>query len=419
MPIKTVLSFLLLYIILIAGKGNSQPNNSLNWKSKVLEEALKAQPIRWGNNPNVDTEYTEYWVLYSGKALNYLALVAFYDNENKYPEAAEKVVEQLRYVISGAKEPCCRGVIAGWADNALAQSLALAKHTKSVWTKLNKAEKAKLDLLMEALAIAGNYCQNSQNNVSRGLYQAFNWRKGWNPNHQEGYVGVMIAAHIYFGGADKVNQIFENFSYDEYMQRFEEVGFKNIADCWSATGKELMEKGGTDSGGGTTKGVKIPFRYSSLAGFGELNYEPYLLYRDLATRMFKFEVTSSECDGEAYIADESTSPWQGKPGMCYEFRTQDASGCRSSASYCYEGWMNHILTFATMQAFDQLPDKNDSHFKDIKQKMETGTSDLFYKLEHGYRARKNGKHTIDKKENLNRLGVVFLEDLYNVIKVQL
>jgi hypothetical protein len=400
--------------------GNSQikknTGSRFNWSPIVLNEALQAQPIRWENSPNVNTEYTGYWVLYSGKALNYLAIVAYYDKENNYPEAAAKVVEQLQYVVSGGKEPACRGVIAGWADNALAQSLALAKHTEAVWSKLNDAERNKLDLLMEALAIAGNYCQNSQNNVHRGLYQAFNWRKGWNPNHQEGYVGVMVAAHIYFDGADAVNQIFENFSFDEYMDRFAAAGFSTVRDCWSATGKELMENGGTDTGGGTTKGVKIPFRYASLQGFGELDYEPYLLYRDLATRMFKHEVTSRECNDEAYIADNKISPWEGKPGMCYEFRAQDASGCRSSASYGYEGWMNHVLTLATMQAFNLLPEKGHSEFDSLVERTKTGTSDLFYKLEHGYHARKNGKHSIEKKEKLERLGIVFLEDVYNVIK---
>ncbi|MDD4225095.1 MAG: hypothetical protein PHU98_01810 [Mariniphaga sp.] len=412
------LIFLLIQPFFALG-GANEPGKGFNWDPAVLEEALKAQPIRWQNDPNVNTEYTGYWVLYSGKALNYLALVAFYDTGNAYPRAAAKVVEQLKYVISGGKEPCCRGVIAGWADNALAQTLALAKHTEVVWSQFSNAEKEKLDLLMEALAIAGNYCQNSSNNVHRGLYQAFSWRKGWNPNHQEGYVGVMVAAHIYFGGTDQVNEVFKNFSYDDYMNRFQEAGFTTVSDCWSATGKVLMEEGGTDAGGGTTKGVRMPFRYASLSGFGELEYEPYLLYRDLAVKMFKHHVTSGECDGKAFIADGTTSPWQGQPGMCYEFRTFDASGCRSSASYGFEGWMNHILTLSTLQAFELLPGDDNMEYNELVKRTKTGTSDLFYKLERGYQAHKNGKSTIDKKENLNRLGIVFLEDLYNVIKDKL
>lgn len=420
MQSKVISILLCLFIVApVFSVENKKQDERHHWHPQVLGKALEAQPIRWEKSPNVNTEYTEYWVLYSGKALNYLALVAFYDTENEYPEAAAKVVEQLKYVISGGKEPCCRGVIAGWADNALAQSLVLAKHTEAVWSQLNDDEKAKLDLLMEALAIAGNYCQNSQNNVHRGLYQSFNWRKGWNPNHQEGYVGVMVAAHIYFGGAEAVNKIFEDFNYNDYMSRFTAAGFSTVLDCWSATGKELMENGGTDAGGGTTKGVKIPFRYTSLSGFGELKYDPYLLYRDLTTKMFKHNVTSRECEGKAYISDGETSPWEGQPGMCYEFRTMDASGCRSSASYCFEGWMNHILTLATLQVFSLLPEKSNPEFREIIKRIETGSADLFYKLEHGYQAHKNGKSVLDKKDNLEKLGIAFLEDIYKVVRRKL
>ena len=225
------------------------------WNEEVINAALKTRLIRWENDPNVNTEYTTYGVLHSGKALNYLALVAFHDQSNRYPKAAAKVVEQLRYVISGGKEPTCRGTIAGWADNSLAQSIALAKYTGSIWGNLTRNEKEKLDLLMKSLAIAGNYCHNSRNHIHKGLYQSFEWRKTWNPNHQEGYVGVMIAAWVYFGGTDAVNSIFDDFIFKDYINQFESYGFNNIKSCWQATGKELMESGGTDSGGGTTDGA--------------------------------------------------------------------------------------------------------------------------------------------------------------------
>lgn len=392
------------------GKELENREGQFRWGADVLNQALDANLVRWESDPNVNTEYTRYMVLYSGKALNYLSLVAFYDENNQHTEAASRVVEQLKYVISGGKEPCCRGVIAGWADNSLAQSIVLAKYTEKIWSQFNQKEREKLDLLMEALAIAGNYCQNSQNKVHRGLYQAFDWRKGWNPNHQEGYVGVMIAAWIYFGGAEQVNNIFSNFSYENYIDKFQNSEFENIMTCWQNTGKELMENGGTDSGGGMTKGVKIPFTYSSLSGFGEVEYEPYLLYRDLATRMYKYPVTSTECDERAYIADGTRSPYEHQAGMCYEFRTQDASGCRSSAGYCFDGWMNNVLTLATLQAFGLLPDEKE--FNDIKRRISVGSADLIYKLRHGYHAYKNGRFKEEYEQDYLKLGIEFIKDIY-------
>ena len=384
-----------------------------NWNADVLDAALQAELVQWKNDPNVNTEYTAYDVLHTGKALNYLALVAFHDRSDNYPDVSSKIIEQLQHVISGANEPCCRGTIAGWADNSLAQTIALAKHTESVWEKLSKAEKERLDLLMKAMAIAGNYCQNSRNRIHKCLYQSFEWRKSWNPNHQEGYVGVMIAAWIYFGGADEVNAVLTSFDYDNYMEKFQMYGFNNVKTCWQTTGKELMENGGKDTGGGLTYGVKIPFRYTSLSGYGELEYDPYLLYRDLADRMYKHTVTSEGCDGKAFIVDGSHSPYEGQKGMCYEFDGVDASGCRSSARYCYDGWCNNILTAASLESFGLWRTKSDK--EKIIAKLNVGSSDLLYKLKHGYRDHKHGKTSDVFAKDLKGIGYIFIKDIYENI----
>jgi hypothetical protein len=226
----------------------------------------------------------------------------------------------------------------------------------------------------------------------------------------EGYVGIMIAAWIYFGGADAVNSIFTNFSYDEYMKKLDENGFTNIKGCWSASGKKMMEEGGTDAGGGTTKGVKMPFIYSSLSGFGELQYDPYLLYRDLSVRMFKHKVSSTGCDGACYILDGTKSPYEGQDGMCYEFISVDASGCRSSVGYCFEGWWNNTLTTATLQAFGLIPDIPEA--MDIQARRDVGSGDLMYKLQHGYRDHKNGRSSDSGEKNVIGLGYPFIKDIY-------
>jgi hypothetical protein len=225
----------------------------------------------------------------------------------------------------------------------------------------------------------------------------------------------MIAAWIYFGGSEAVNKILEEFSYDDYMKQFELYGFENVKSCWQATGKDLMEKGGTDSGGGTTKGVKVPFKYSSLSGYGELDYDPYLLYRDLAARMYKHTVTSSGCDGMAYIIDGTKSPYDGQTGMCYEFKAVDASGCRSSARYCFEGWWNNVLTAATLQSmglWDEGPEKDE-----IMARMRVGSSDLIYKLQHGYRDHKNGKFSEEYDKKIEKLGYLFILDIYQKVLI--
>ncbi|MDR2815965.1 MAG: hypothetical protein LBB62_04610 [Proteiniphilum sp.] len=397
-------------ILYLIGSDYEALQTDIAWDSEVLKKALEEDLIQWENDSNVNTEYTRYGVLHTGKSLNYLAMVAFYDKKNQYPQAPAKIAEHLRFVVSGGKEPCCRGTIAGWADNALAQSITLAKYTPNVWNQFTDAEKEKLDWLMKALVIAGNYCQNLHNDIHVCLYQSFEWRKEWNPNHQEGYIGIMIAAWIYFGGANAVNKIFGEFDYDEYISRFTDYGFTNIISCWRSAGKNLMEHGGTDAQGGKTMGVKIPFKYKSLAGFGEIDYDPALLYRDLSVRMFGHRVTSSNCDGKAFILDGSKSPYEGQPGMCFEFSTSDASGCRSSVRYVYDGWFNNILTAATMKAFGLLDSADDKI-----QRMHVGTSDFLFKLQHGYNDYMHGQSRKAAESDLYNLGYIFMLDIYNKI----
>ena len=84
-------------------------------------------------------------------------------------------------MISGGKEPGARGGIAGWIDNAAAQSLVLAKKTSEVWNELTTYEKQKCDFIMKSLAISGNYCQNAQNNPKTDLAAERGWSKSWNP----------------------------------------------------------------------------------------------------------------------------------------------------------------------------------------------------------------------------------------------
>ncbi|MFW5832249.1 MAG: hypothetical protein ACOCVA_08340, partial [Prolixibacteraceae bacterium] len=56
-----LLSILGLLLADLTVVGNAKPGTAGNVNPQVFAEALKAQPIRWGNSTNVNTEYTEYW----------------------------------------------------------------------------------------------------------------------------------------------------------------------------------------------------------------------------------------------------------------------------------------------------------------------------------------------------------------------
>ena len=391
--IKKILFVKILFLWLI-GNLQAQPE----WDSNITRDALNTGLTAWTNTSEIG-----FSALHTGKAMNYLALIAYYNPQNT--TVVNRLLQHIRNVISGGREPMCRGVIAGWSDNSLAQTLALTRNNSSVWNQLSKTEQEKCEWLMRGLTIAGNYCQNYRNDPRRGLYQSFDWSKSWNPNHQEGYVGVMIAAWFYYGGADNVNNILTNFNYDTYISKYRELGFTNIVNCWAKSGKELMEEGGVDAGGGRVYGVKIPFTFQG-ASRNEIPYDPVQIYTDLAKKIYRFNVKNEGCNGDAYITDGSSSPYLGQKGMCTEFESSDGGGCRSSARYAYDGWMNNILTSATLQA------SNYSIDDEIKSLRDVGSNDLIYKLVHGYSGRSLGKYATHYERSVEDLGYYFCKDIY-------
>ncbi|MHA4845007.1 hypothetical protein ACX0G7_12620 [Flavitalea antarctica] len=374
----------------------------------ALEAALTAKDLRWKNDSGIGKEYffpsLNIDALEAGKALYYLAFTSYLyrarPTENFPVQAVHnRIIQQLRVLLAGGNEPSCRGTIAGWADNPLAQALVLIKYNSTLWNKLKIKEREQLSFLMKCLVVAGNYCQNFYNQISTDLYQTYDWRKTWNPNHQEGYVGIMIAGFHFFGGKDAVDNILKDFSFDKYMAQLKKYRFKNIIDAWTAAGKALLENGGKDAGGGVTKGVKMPFTYQSLVNGTQLPYHPTRLYKDLHQKMYVHVVTDSSLSRKAYTINAS-SPYKGQQGMCYEFQTTDAFGERSAAMYCYEGWWNNVITRTTLELLGKVDRTIIS--REMDNRMMVGSNDLIFKLENGYQSLANGKLMVQKISEANK-----------------
>ena len=204
-----------------------------------------------------------------------------------------------------------------------------------------------------------------------------NFGKRNNPNFVQGYMGVMTAFSIYFG-ADAGNAILKSFDYNTYLNQFKKYNWTNIIATWEKTGQQLMEQGGPDGMGGTGKGVKLPFKWNK-----------YIL-DDLMGIFYSQSVTGSPKPmygrtvingiGPAHILSGS-SPVLGQRGMCLEFNSTDSSGLRSDAQYCLEGWMNNLITRATLK---RLGKWGGSRAAEIEKLMMVGTIDLMYKLSKGY-----------------------------------
>lgn len=413
-----LLTFFLL-LLFVEGSGTAQ---TFAPSPDVLSTALNANLTRWAQSVDTNPEYTTYNALANVRAMHYLALAAYHDPGNTV--AVNRLLAHIRNVIAGGNEPTCRGTILGWTDNALAQSLTLAKNTPAVWGQLTSAETNKCDWLMRALTVAGNHFQNYDNEPAVCLMNVFKYGGKRNaPNIVEGYVDIMIAAHTYWGGAAAVNQILADFDYDTYLATFAGLGFTNIVFGWTyaygnttpgrAQMKALMENGGSDLGGGTIngQGARHPFTFKSYySPVSRVSYDPFLIYQALAERMYRHITHNRSNSGQAYVLNNRISPMTGLNGMCNEFQGSDGSGERSSVRYTYDGWVNSILTYATLRALN-LWGNTPAH-KEIDRRIKVGSIDLLYKYKAGYYSRSNGNFSTQTEPTGITFGYVFVKDVW-------
>ncbi|PFK47342.1 hypothetical protein COI93_01520 [Bacillus cereus] len=328
------------------------------------------------------------------KSFYFLALFS-YKNEDRV-DVREKVLQHVRSLISGGKEPNANGGLEGRTHNIVAQTLVLVKHNKKIWEELRTEERDKVDLIMRSLAIAAHWSYDDGNNFYTGLNQQGNFKKSYNPNYTNGYGNVLSAVTIYFG-VEETKDIFKEFSYEEYLYKFKKYGYRNIQDSWSKTGKNLMERGGKDRKGGYGKGVRNEFTYKGIHIEGIMG-----IFREITMNTYSEPVKSEGAEGKAYIL-KGNSPVEGELGMLKEFDSYDAKGKRSDAFYAYESWMNTIPTMMNLQLLNYWKDESG----EVEKRIDIGTRDLLYKLENGYKGVANGEQYVITELEVKKEGFTY------------
>lgn len=321
--------------------------------------------------------------VYNAHAFYFLALVAWY-NPNATASSgtlvANRLAASIGNLVAGGNEPDANGGLEGWGHNDVAQGLLLARHEPTVWNQLTASQQAKVDLLMHALAITGNFDFNDANDYNQDLDYALEgnqckFNKSYNPNYREGYLNVELAASLYFGPA-ALNSFFTSFDYTSFTQQLQAAGFTNIVTAWSGD-EMLLMNGGADNCGGSGQGVREAFTYNGIP-----LTNPAGIFDQLVTFTYQDTVTSTACSGDAYINDGTTSPYQGQAGMEHEFNSSDGNGCRSDALYAFEGWMNSISSRTDLTLLGAWG-CGSTQTHDIQLEA-VGSGDLLYKLQHGY-----------------------------------
>lgn len=343
------------------------------------------------------------------RAIYFMAVVvqqdptATYDSEKL---VRNRLLEQFRSLLTPGSEPNANGSLAGWTHGSIAHAFLLAKNTSSVWSQLTNEEKNKIDWLMKAMAVAGHFCFDDDNDFRTGLGNEGNFYKLSNPNYMEGYVGCVIAASLYFG-ADALNTIFKDFNYTGYINQFgpSNLNFPNILSRWNSYAwGQVLENGGNDSKGGKGAGIRNTFTYLGV-GLDDL----FGIYKKLADVMYgvgpfygnnpwtqsPIVIDGLTVGGVAYswTLNNGSSPYLGQPGMCYEFHASDGSGAntkpRSHINYVSDGWGNSICTRASLEVLGYWKGQADSVAK-VETRMFVGSEDFLYKAAKGFRGYSSG-----------------------------
>lgn len=324
---------------------------------------------------------------------------------------ADQLLAQVRTLLVGGHEPNAGAGLNGWTHHAIAQAFLLVKKTPEVWSRLTDDEKNRMDWIMKAMAVAGHFQFDDGNDYHTSLHADDNTAKGWNPNHRL-YLFCVLAAADYFGPKE-LNDIYTSFNYDDYLKKFDELGFTNIKAVWTCYDwKPILEKGGPYMSKkknvqmGTGTGVTHPFTYqkitlddipgifSSVAGF---NYS---------------KTVANGIEGKSWILNNGVSPFLGQPGMMLELDSHDAEGTRSDIDYCNEDFCAYTTMMMTLRVLG-LWNTSDA-CKNMDKLMYVGNEDFLYKNTTGFHSYSHGKGRDSKPlETVKWLAFPMVLDMWN------
>ncbi len=441
-----------------------------HFTQRAIDDAaeLAAKPVGWpqyDNGSGLDTSPNSYPAEKCTNALYYLTLAVRYNalDEKADPLYAsngmlckDAVIQLLEFFLQGGNEPMA-SVGPYWGHAVLSSSLLLIKNTDVIYDELSQVTKDKMDWMMRAMAVAANWGYNIENEYSSGLDLHGNFGKYWNMNYQNTYLTVMVNASMYFG-AKELDDMFVNFDYDTYMDKFRQYKFINVIYAWETAGKTLMETGiaadgepprtvaayggnTTGSGGepaGTGKGVKIRFQFDDWFHGETISLQD----EDFAKKMFAFQVAATyqhevisengkpgdedycfilgDITGEKEnketgeiekIYKARKSPFEGRVGMFTELNSTDSYGKRSCLVYAYDSFEILTTLYANMKLFGGW-DSSTQDMQALDEQIYVGNEDYIFRAEYGHRGYASGGPVTEYEWSEEYRGNLFIKDIW-------
>jgi hypothetical protein len=281
-----------------------------------------------------------------------------------------KVLAAVRNCLAGNKAPCAAsGFSMQFEAGNWASVVALAKMTPRLWSQFTTAEKAKIDILMKALAKAAAWSSSDKTSVTRYTLAgvANNYPRG-NANYQLANPFMLSIMIAYLGSVSAVDGFLRNTSAASIASELQAQGMSNTLWAWKSPRPANAPSYGTIDAsctGWTFKGRGL----SDMAGIFKEQMQ-----RTFGETTFTAHPQSSKMDGRGKLMGPSTSAlnaWVGKVGMPDEMSASDGGGLRSSAAYSMMELRQVWNWFIIMLTSGQLA-KNDATVQAVKDQVNVG-----------------------------------------------
>ena len=169
--------------------------------------------------------------------------------------ADDKLLAQIRYNLVGENGLSANGGYPAQHERQFTGAVAIAKKTPRVWNKLTPQEQGKIDLMMKAALVASAYTTSDRSYADGRKVTALdgdvNMNRGWNPNYQEGMIGMMIMGPVYFGGGEAAQKLLDSYDHEKFVAELKAAGLSNTWETfnWKAanpssaapSGKEIEQ----------------------------------------------------------------------------------------------------------------------------------------------------------------------------------
>ena len=316
-----------------------------------------------------------------------------------------RLMEQIRYSLKGKNAILAAGDYWSQHERHITGAFTLARLTPRVWDQFTSEERAKINLLMKAALVASAYATSDARYATgekpTSLTGDGNMNRDWNPNYREGLVGMMLVGSVYYGAAE-AHRILDSYDHEAFVAELKDADLTNTLETF--TWKQTHPDSEAPDGQKIAAAIKN-YRYKEQDLSDPLEY-----YYRLTVNTYGAKVNAGLKDGKGIqgagilTSGVAELPNRGKDGMLREFDSYDAGGKRSSIDYAYGGFRPNLTNQIIVIAGGYW--KRGAKTEECVSRLDVGITDLYYKLEHGYRDYSKGKastEVFDRKKNAHDL----------------